>query len=161
METPLLIGEASTRAKRQWREVLALRRNGYSGPFWNGMTTAALGLFILMPWFRFDSTPTYRLMGEFMSEAAWGLFMVATSTLVIVSALKRRPRDVAHASVGVAFTWMVLFLSVVATHPRALIVPVALVLWIRNLTLYREFTIEFDADTGRRRQLPSPHGSGL
>lgn len=132
------------------REVFALRRNGYSGPFWNGLGLFIVGFVLLLPTNTFETADSYNLMADIASELGWGVFAVGCSLFTIVASLQRHPREVSIGSLVAAFAWMGLFFSTMAANPEGLLGPICGVLWLRCLSLYREFREDFDPVTGNR-----------
>lgn len=131
------------------REVFALRRNGYSGPFFQGLTVAAMGAWIIYPNNTFDVFEKYDLMAEFASEEAWGTGLIASSLIIIVGALSRKPREVALGSIIIGAAWLLMFASFFAVTPESTINAVAIVMVLRNASIFREFMTQFDPVTGK------------
>jgi hypothetical protein len=134
------------------KEIFALRRNGYSGPFFMGMTLFLSGLWLLLPfWSTFEELPAnYEIASQFASEEAWGFFMIAASLVTIISALARKPREVAIGALMAAGAWFLLLASVIASSLAGIVVPIMFVLMVRSVSLFREFRLAFDPVTGER-----------
>lgn len=135
------------------REVLALRRNGYSGPFFVGLTLFLMGFWLMLPMETFGTSPVYDLMEEFAIEEFWGAIMSGTALIMVISSLRRRPREVALGSLVAAFVWFLVAASFAAGSYQSVTVPFSLVMTFRCLSLMREFKDNFDANTG----LPLAH----
>lgn len=135
------------KATKTAHELLALRRNGYSGPFFVGTAMLGMGGWLLGSWETFDS-PTYDFMAEQASEFAWGVFLVMTSLILIISSLARKPREVALGALLSAAAWFALFCSFALGHAASVTVPLTFVLFIRSLSIHQEFKHHFDPVTG-------------
>ncbi len=136
------------KAMRTTRELLALRRNGYSGPFFVGMTMLGMGGWLLGSWDTFPNSPVYDFMADQASEFAWGVFLVMTSLILIISSLARKPREVALGGLLAAAAWFALFCSFALGHAASVTVPLTFVLFIRSLSIHQEFKFHFDPVTG-------------
>jgi predicted exporter len=121
------------------KEVFALRRNGYSGPFFMALLLMGAGIQLLIPNETFGDQDKYRVMAEFASEEAWGIGMVGIALMLTVACLARKPREVALASLPAALAWFIVFGSFTAARPVSVIVPITFVLILRCISLYREF----------------------
>ena len=145
-------------------DVMALRRNGYSGPFFVGAAMWACGAWLLAPWITFSTSPVYRLMSEIAIEEFWGALMLAASSVMILSSLRRRPREVALSCLMSAFMWFLMLSSFAAGRVESLLVPISFVMMVRCMSLHREFLVSFDSVTGmpyaRERQVARPPQPG-
>ena len=117
-----------------------LRRNGYSGPFFVALTMMAVGIQFLVPNSTFETGRSYAIMADWASEPAWGIFLVACSLHLMVSSLKRKPEMVSVGSLVAAFGWLVMWVSVVLGNPRGALMPITLVMTLRCMSLFREFS---------------------
>lgn len=136
------------KSMQTFREVLALSRNGYSGPFFVGTTLLGMGIWLMLPWDTFPSSPVYDFMEEQASEFAWGVFMVLTSLIMVASSLVRKPREVALAALLAAGVWFAMFCSFALGNPPSITVPFTFVMFMRSLSIHREFKFYFDPITG-------------
>lgn len=137
-----------SRSAQTIREVFALSRNGYSGPFFVGAMLFGVGGWLMAPWETFPNSPVYAFMAEQASEFAWGMFMVITSLVLLVSSLARKPREVAIGALLSAAAWFAMFCSFALGHPQSVTVPLTFVLFLRSLSIHREFKYYFDPITG-------------
>lgn len=131
-------------------EVFALRRNGYSGPFFVGFTLFLMGGWLVAPWDTFSTSNLYSFMDEVAIEEAWGFVMMASSSFMVISAFRRRPRDVALGSLVAAMTWFLVMASFIAGNPSSITVPIGLVMTLRCMSIHREYIQDFDEVTGER-----------
>lgn len=130
------------------REVFALRRNGYSGPFFVGLTLLMMAGWLLLPWNTFETSPSYSLMSNFAIEEFWAALMAFPSLLMVVSSLRRRPREVAIGALMAAFIWFLVMCSFAVGNVASVTVPFSLVMTFRCLSIMREFKDYFDPVTG-------------
>lgn len=131
------------------REIFALRRNGYSGPFFQGLIVFTMGVWTLASDNAFDSSAKYDVMEEFASHTAWGFGLVLCSVLIIVGALSRKPREVVMGSTIIGAAWVIMFISFYSSAPESPINAIALVMIFRCMSLYKEFWTQFDHVTGK------------
>jgi len=134
--------------RQTMREVFALRRNGYSGPFFVGMTLFLMGVWLMLPLETFSTSVTYSLMSKFAIEEFWGAIMSGTALIMVISALRRRPREVALGALVASFIWFLMASSFAAGNIASLSVPFSFVMTFRCLSIMREFKDTFDPVTG-------------
>jgi len=130
-------------------EIFALRRNGYSGPFFQGLLIFCMGMWVLVFEDTFAGSQKYDLMEEFASELAWGVGLIVCSALIIIGALSRKPREVAMGSAVIGAAWFLMFASFIAASPASPMNAIAFVMVLRCVSLFREFWTQFDHVTGR------------
>lgn len=122
----------------------AMRRNGYSGPFFVALSLLAMGVWVVANPGLFATSSVYEVMGEIAIEAAWGIFMIGTSVSMLISSVNRRPREVAMGALPAAFGYFIIMASVIAGNPRSMFVPLLLVMTLRCLSINREFLARQD-----------------
>lgn len=121
------------------RSILRLQRNGYSGPFFVGLTLLLCGVQLLLGYDTFSTSESYSAMEGYATEGGWGLLMVGTSLHIIIGSLKRKPDHVAVGGLVSAFAWLIITVSVGLGSPQGLLFPISAVLCLRSLSIYREF----------------------
>lgn len=134
--------------KQTIQEIFALRRNGYSGPFFQGLVVFVIGVWILAAGNGFEN-PKYKLMEEFASPVAWGSGLILCSVLIIIGSLARKPREVAVGSMIIGAAWLLMFASFFIAEPESPINGIARVMILRCTSLFREFKTQFDPVTGK------------
>ena len=135
--------------KQTIQEIFALRRNGYSGPFFQGLVVFCMGMWVLVFEDTFAVSEKYALMEEFASELAWGVGLIIISSLIIIGSLSRKPREVAIGSAVIGGAWFLMFASFIAASPASPMNAIAFVMILRCMSLFREFMTQFDPVTGR------------
>lgn len=135
--------------KQTLQEIFALRRNGYSGPFFQGLIVFAMGVWILASGNGLATSPKYELMEEFASPIAWGSGLILCSVLIIVGSLSRKPREVAMGSMIIGAAWLLMFASFFTAEAESPINAIALVMILRCVSLFREFMTQFDHVSGK------------
>ena len=139
----------SRSARETIKEVFALRRNGYSGPFFVAAMMFAMGAWFIYPTETFATSSTYDVMEELASELAWGVALVGNSLIMLIACLGRWSREVSIAALVSAGLWFIVFASYAAGNPLSAVVPLTLILTFRSLSLFKEFRRDFDPVTGR------------
>lgn len=142
------------------RELLALRRNGYSGPFFLGAMLFGMGVWLALPVDTFSTAQEYAFMKEHASEEMWAGTFIFTSAVMLGSALARRPREVALAALVCAGIWLMIFASFTASNPASTMIPLTFVLFLRALSIHQEFKHHFDPITGKP-YLAAHHNASL
>lgn len=119
--------------------IYRLRRNGYSGPFFIGLTMFVIGLQLLLPYDSFSTAPSYAVMRAWAAEGTWAVFFIFCSTFMTVASIKRKPGLVSVGALVAAFAWLVTWASVVIGNPGGILMPITLVMTVRCMSIFREF----------------------
>lgn len=122
------------------RSIFGLRRNGYSGPFFMGLTMFACGIQLMTPNSTFVTADAYTVMNDWASEGAWGVFLIACSVALVMASLHRKPEMVSIGALVAAFGWLTVWVSVVLGNPRGLLMPITFVMVLRCMSIFREFS---------------------